>query len=243
MKKTYLIFAMAVLILLLFSGCKSGEVSAAQEISSDSEITTTTHAIATPASVITTPTSVVVTPAAAQVTKAATEPSVQKPVAPEPVTSEPAAANMIVDNFYITINVSTNMLTMINVSGEAIAAYPVATGEIVNGISRTPTGQFSVFEKIIDRKWNGAGYADPIPGGDPRNPLGHYWMGIAVPGNAGIGLHGNIDESSIGKSVSHGCIRMHNYEVSLVFDAVSVGTVVWIGTTQQLTDWGAVNFQ
>ena len=42
------------------------------------------------------------------------------------------------------------------------------------------------------------------------------------------GIHGNNNEKSIGKNVSHGCIRMHNSEVEWLFDQVPLGTVVLI---------------
>jgi len=64
----------------------------------------------------------------------------------------------------------------------------------------------------------------PIPPG-PGNPLGTRWMGLSVPG---VGIHGTPDDSSIGYSASHGCIRMHIPDAEWVFQHVKLGTPVVI---------------
>ncbi|WP_286143693.1 L,D-transpeptidase [Bacillus sp. UNCCL81] len=76
--------------------------------------------------------------------------------------------------------------------------------------------------KVKNRPW----YKGNIPGGDPRNPLGKRWLGISV--GAAYGIHGNNKESSIGQSVSSGCVRMHNSEIQWLFEQVNVGTTVII---------------
>ena len=57
-------------------------------------------------------------------------------------------------------------------------------------------------------------------------------MPLVIDGTQGstYGIHGNNNEKSIGKNVSHGCIRMHNSEVELLFDQVPVGTTVLINS-------------
>jgi lipoprotein-anchoring transpeptidase ErfK/SrfK len=146
-------------------------------------------------------------------------------------------------SYFITINLSTNKLTLFNGS-EVAAVYSVATGKLVNGVSLTPTGKFTILTKVREPAWGGGGYTDPIAGGDPNNPLGHYWMGLSAGSNPGseYGIHGNIDENSIGTYASHGCIRMHNYEVPILFNTVPKGTKVWIGSSSQLTNWGVMGF-
>jgi lipoprotein-anchoring transpeptidase ErfK/SrfK len=64
----------------------------------------------------------------------------------------------------------------------------------------------------------------PVPPG-PSNPLGTRWMGLSA---AGVGIHGTDAESSIGYSLSHGCIRMHVPEAEWLFEHVRVGTPVVI---------------
>jgi hypothetical protein len=42
----------------------------------------------------------------------------------------------------------------------------------------------------------------------------------------GYGIHGNNDPSSVGKSISLGCIRMYNYDVTELYSIVDIGTPV-----------------
>jgi lipoprotein-anchoring transpeptidase ErfK/SrfK len=64
---------------------------------------------------------------------------------------------------------------------------------------------------------------DVIPGGSPHNP-----MGAAAPtlGGSDYAIHGTNRPSSVGRFVSHGCIRMYNEDIRELFRLVSVGTPV-----------------
>jgi hypothetical protein len=44
----------------------------------------------------------------------------------------------------------------------------------------------------------------------------------------GYGIHGTNDPSSIGRSVSHGCVRLRNEDIATLYDMVDVGTPVYI---------------
>ena len=44
----------------------------------------------------------------------------------------------------------------------------------------------------------------------------------------GYGIHGTDEPESIGHSVSHGCIRMHNEDVERLYPMVAIGTPVYI---------------
>ena len=59
-----------------------------------------------------------------------------------------------------------------------------------------------------------------IPPG-PRNPVGVFWIGLSLPG---YGIHGTPQPELIGKTGSHGCIRLTNW------DAVRLGRMVRVGT-------------
>lgn len=62
-----------------------------------------------------------------------------------------------------------------------------------------------------------------------------------------IEIHGNNNESSIGKYVSQGCVRMHNDDIEKLFDKVQVGTPVTITYSYksfaELTDLYGYEFQ
>ncbi|UBF25811.1 L,D-transpeptidase [Kovacikia minuta CCNUW1] len=65
-----------------------------------------------------------------------------------------------------------------------------------------------------------------IPGGDPENPLGRYWIGFWTDGKNWIGFHGTPNPKSVGRPASHGCVRMYNKDIEDLFKQVSLGTVV-----------------
>jgi lipoprotein-anchoring transpeptidase ErfK/SrfK len=60
-----------------------------------------------------------------------------------------------------------------------------------------------------------------IPPG-PRNPVGLCWIGLNKPG---YGMHGTPNAELIGKTGSHGCFRLANW------DAVRLGKMIRVGTT------------
>jgi L,D-transpeptidase catalytic domain len=104
--------------------------------------------------------------------------------------------------------------------------FGVATGQ---SQYPTPLGRFRVVVKWKNPWWYPpnspwAKGQSPIPPG-PDNPLGTRWMGLSAPG---VGIHGTPSDSSIGYSVSHGCIRMHIPEAEWLFNHVGVGTTVFI---------------
>ena len=84
--------------------------------------------------------------------------------------------------------------------------YPIAVGRMLHD---TPIGEFIIINKA------------PNPGG----PFGTMWMSLS---KEHYGIHGTNDPSSIGKSVSRGCIRMHNHDVEELASIIPIGTRVVI---------------
>jgi len=140
------------------------------------------------------------------------------------------------DSIWMTVNISKRLLTLYE-GNKVIKKYPVAVG---NPPSLTPSGKFTIKNKIVNPAWGGGGYAKPVPGGSPKNPLGYRWMGLSYKGGSRYGIHGNNSPYSIGKDVSHGCIRMINSDVEELFEKVTVSMPVWIGTNSELEEWGVV---
>jgi lipoprotein-anchoring transpeptidase ErfK/SrfK len=104
--------------------------------------------------------------------------------------------------------------------------FQVATGQ---SIYPTPLGRFDILVKWRNPWWyppnsRWASGQKPIPPG-PSNPLGTRWMGLSTPG---VGIHGTPNPASIGYSVSHGCIRMYIPDAEWLFNAVDIGTTVFI---------------
>ena len=71
-----------------------------------------------------------------------------------------------------------------------------------------------------------AKFAGGVPGG-PNNPLGARALYLYRDGrDTYFRIHGTTEPSSIGKSVSNGCIRMLNEHVIQLYEKVPVGTPV-----------------
>lgn len=138
------------------------------------------------------------------------------------------------DGQWIAVNKSKRILTLYN-NTTVVKKFPIAVG---NPISLTPSGQFSIVNKIKNPMWGGGGYAKPISGGSPSNPLGKRWMGLSLKGGGSYGIHGNSSPYSIGKVISHGCIRMINSDSEELFDMVGNNIPVWIGNDAELANWG-----
>ena len=126
----------------------------------------------------------------------------------------------------IVIDQSSHTLTLKRF-GQPNVSFPVAVGQPAYP---TPDGHFTIISKVENPTWTPppdapwAQGAVPIPPG-PGNPLGTRWMGLSAPG---VGIHGTDDPSSIGYSVSHGCIRMQIPDAERLFSMVSLGMSVYI---------------
>lgn len=105
-------------------------------------------------------------------------------------------------------------------------------GVCVGAESKTPPGIYVVTSREINPTWWPEGKGS-IPAGDERNLLGTRWMAIKDPKNPsedrrGLGIHGTRDDSSIGKALSAGCVRMRNADVEEIHMLIPIGTLVTI---------------
>jgi hypothetical protein len=125
----------------------------------------------------------------------------------------------------IVINRAANTLKLYDAT-RLERTFHVATGQ---SAYPTPSGLWTIVDKQENPWWTPpkspwAVGARPIPPG-PGNPLGTRWMGLDA---AGVGIHGTPNDTSIGYSQSHGCIRMHIPEAEWLFQHVGIGTPVVI---------------
>lgn len=105
-----------------------------------------------------------------------------------------------------------------------IASYPIAVGK--KGWE-TPTGDFQVMHKEYHPIWK-----HPITGqifdGGTDSPLGDRWIGFWSDGRNEIGFHGTPNVDLVGSAVSHGCLRMRNSDVRMLYTQVDLGTPVLV---------------
>jgi len=128
----------------------------------------------------------------------------------------------------IVVNLAEMRLFLYGPDGR-IDTFPISVGR--EG-KHTPTGTTRIVQKRKDPTWvvpPSIRAEDPklpavVPPG-PKNPLGRYALNLGWPGYA---IHGTNAPSSIGKPVSHGCMRMYPEDIERLFAAVDVGTPVTV---------------
>jgi lipoprotein-anchoring transpeptidase ErfK/SrfK len=129
----------------------------------------------------------------------------------------------------VTVSKSERALTVADESGRVLLYAPVTVGSTndplpigdwkVTGVQRNP-----VFHYNPDLFWD----ADPshakakIPAG-PNNPVGVVWVDLSRPH---YGLHGAPEPANIGRTESHGCVRLTNWDALHVAALVAPGTPV-----------------
>ena len=109
-----------------------------------------------------------------------------------------------------------------------VKTYGIAVG--MQGLE-TPSGLYAIDDKQIDPSWHvpnsawaGALAGRIIPPG-PDDPIKARWMGFYN----GAGIHGTTEDWSIGHAASHGCIRMHIWDVEDLYDRVPLHTPIYVG--------------
>ncbi|PJK07867.1 murein L,D-transpeptidase [Lysobacteraceae bacterium NML120232] len=128
----------------------------------------------------------------------------------------------------IVVSEAAKLLMLINHEGKVYAQFPVSTGSARDPL---PIGQWELRSVARNPHYNynpalfkGAapGPRATLPPG-PNSPVGVMWMGLSKPH---YGIHGTPEPGNISKSHSNGCIRMTNWSVLQVSNAVSRGTPV-----------------
>jgi lipoprotein-anchoring transpeptidase ErfK/SrfK len=129
----------------------------------------------------------------------------------------------------VTVAKGASALTVADASGRVVFYAPVTTGSKhdplpigewkVNGVQTNPTFRYNP-----DLFWD----ADPahtkatIPAG-PNNPVGVVWIDIS---KEHYGLHGTPEPATIGRTQSHGCVRLTNWDALKLAALVKPGTRV-----------------
>jgi lipoprotein-anchoring transpeptidase ErfK/SrfK len=133
-------------------------------------------------------------------------------------------------NVSTRVDMKTNMLGVFEAE-KLIAAYPVTVGSAhtaspigdwkVRGVAKLP--RFRYDKEMLAHGQRSADFYMLPPG--PRNPAGVIWIAL---NKKGIGIHGTNDPDSIGRAVSHGCIRLANWDVVRLATKIKAGDNVSI---------------
>lgn len=132
-----------------------------------------------------------------------------------------AEVELLAAPYEVTVDRATHRLAVTDVErGELVLETAVAVGA---PDAPTPTGTFAVVDRI------------ETP--DPSGAYGPFALGLGGysetlsefgGGNGQIAIHGTDDPTSIGRDVSHGCIRVPNDVVLRLAELLPLGTPVTI---------------
>ena len=103
-------------------------------------------------------------------------------------------------------------------NGRMIFSAPVGVGK---ASTQTPAGTFFVTEKLIPIE--SPAYGPFAIGTSAYAPTLAEW-----PGGGVVGIHGTNEPQLVPGHPSHGCIRMHNADISRLWHLISVGTPIQI---------------
>jgi lipoprotein-anchoring transpeptidase ErfK/SrfK len=126
----------------------------------------------------------------------------------------------------VVVSKSQSTVAVVDPNDRVLAQFPASVGSEhdplpigdwkINGVARNPK-----FHYNPELFWD----ADPgdrkatIPPG-PNNPVGVVWIDLSKPH---YGIHGTPEPQAIGKTQSHGCIRLTNWDAAQLADVVFPG--------------------
>jgi lipoprotein-anchoring transpeptidase ErfK/SrfK len=134
----------------------------------------------------------------------------------------------------LRVNLSAKTIAGYGDDGKIIALFPCSIA--ADKEKRTP-GQLTVqtvainpnytfdpvnFPELDDKQ---KGYGKLIVPAGPNNPVGNAWIGLS---RSGYGIHGTPHPDQIGKTFSHGCFRLANWNATRLAQMVIIGTPVEI---------------
>lgn len=125
--------------------------------------------------------------------------------------------SLLSDPFRIVVALSAHKLTVLE------GTIVVYTGPAATGAPQTPTPTGHYYIRVL------------LKTTDPSSVYGPFAYGLSAHsdaltqfagGDAEIGVHGNNDASVLGQSVTHGCVRMDNGEITKLATILPLGTPV-----------------
>ncbi len=140
-----------------------------------------------------------------------------------------AAARPLPKAASILVDAKEGTLTLLDAGGMPFAQFPASTGSkhdplpegrwLVRGVATNPEYRYN--PKLFWDAKAGEGKARIAAG--PNNPVGLAWIDLSIEH---YGIHGTPEPGKIGKTQSHGCIRLTNWDVMTVVRSVSRGAAV-----------------
>ncbi len=129
----------------------------------------------------------------------------------------------------LEVDKAAESVTALDAAGRVVAFFPATVG---SSEKPTPSGTLKVtstephptYRYDPAYRFKGVKSKKPFiirPG--PNNPVGSYWIGLSAEG---YGIHGSADPDRVGKTASHGCVRLTNWDARLLGENLKRGTPV-----------------
>lgn len=132
----------------------------------------------------------------------------------------------------VIIQLAAHTLEIFDADGGVIAHFPVS---IASRVEKRPVGELHVTVVVRDPDYTFNPEVFPeseearslgrkliLPPG-PNNPVGLAWIGLDLPG---YGIHGTPKPEQVGRTESHGCFRLANWDALTFLDLVWTGLPV-----------------
>ena len=127
------------------------------------------------------------------------------------------------------VNLTQKWIRAFDANGRLLGHFPCSIGKIAE---KRPVGELSVAVAVKDPNYTFNPEVFPeseegrklgrklvVPPG-PNNPVGVAWVGLD---RTGYGIHGTPDPEKVGRTESHGCFRLANW------DARQLLRFAWVG--------------
>lgn len=126
----------------------------------------------------------------------------------------------------VVVSKSDSVVRLLDAEGTVFAQFPASTGSehdplpigdwTIEGVATDPT-----FHYNPELFWDAdPSHAKAVLAPGPNNPVGTVWIDLSKPH---YGIHGTPEPANIGKTQSHGCIRMTNWSARRVAEVVRPG--------------------
>lgn len=130
---------------------------------------------------------------------------------------------------HVQVDKTMDQVRAYDASGKLLAIYPSTVGSTerpapsgkatVVSVAPNPTYTYDPSRVTFGPK--SAGKLTIAAG--PNNPVGTTWIALSI---ATYGIHGTPDPDLVGKTASHGCVRLTNWDAAALGKAVKKGTPV-----------------